>query len=143
MRKFDNPDVAFLRRELHKEITKSSDSRFLHRLHCLLLVSQGHSCHAVADWFGAHPRTVERWVRDALSEGLIGLADADKLGRPARIDQEMFAQLAIEIRAAPYDFGYQAKRWNGLILSLHLGDHYGIRLGVRQCQRLLKQLLAC
>ncbi|WP_258188323.1 helix-turn-helix domain-containing protein [Candidatus Hakubella thermalkaliphila] len=40
----------------------------------------------------------------------------------------------------PRDLDYDQNLWDGVLLSHHLQKHYGISLGVRQCQRLFHQL---
>ena len=47
-----------IRSTLHDENAYSPQSRFLHRLHCLLLVGSGYSCNQAAQTFGDSPRSV-------------------------------------------------------------------------------------
>jgi hypothetical protein len=55
-------NLSALRLALQQEITRSEDWRYDHRLHGILLISQGLSCYQVADWMGENPRMIERWV---------------------------------------------------------------------------------
>ena len=58
---------------LQDEIRRSEESRYDHRLHGVLLVAQGMSCHQVSELLGDAPRTVAYWVQRFESDGLTGL----------------------------------------------------------------------
>ena len=51
---------ATVKAALWHEGEHSPQSRFVHRLHCLLLVGTGQSCYQVAKVFGDDPRSIER-----------------------------------------------------------------------------------
>ena len=70
---------------LQDEIRRSQDSRYDHRLHGVLLVAQGMTCPEVARLLGDAPRTVEYWVRRFEEEGLTGLVEGERPGRPPRL----------------------------------------------------------
>ena len=44
------------------------------------------------------------------------------------------------LRARPSDAGMRVSLWDGKTLSAWIEKTYGIQLGVRQCQRLFRQL---
>ncbi|WP_408450015.1 winged helix-turn-helix domain-containing protein [Paraburkholderia sediminicola] len=48
--------------------------------------------------------------------------------------------LRADLRRTPRDFEFEAGLWDGPVLSEHLRKRYGIKLGVRQCQRLFRQM---
>ena len=125
---------------LQDEIRRSEESRYDHRLHGVLLVAQGMSCRNVAGLLGDSPRTVAYWVQRFEAEGLAGLAEADRPGRPSRLGSEQLERLASALRSSPSDFGLVASLWDGKTLSAFIEQEWGITLGVRQCQRLFRQL---
>ena len=125
---------------LNQASAHTSENRFLHRLHCVILIGQGCSYPQVSEWFGEHPRTIERWVQRLREFGLEGLKDDHKAGRPTKIDNEQKQVLESDIIKQPTEFGYETSQWNGQLLKTHLKDKYGVELGLRQCQRLLGQL---
>ena len=140
MRKLEITDLDTLLAAVKEESGRSHDSRLLHRLHCVQLVGRGCSCYQVAEWFGEHPRSVERWVGYFKTFGIEGLRDEQKTGRPTKVRDDQLLQLTDDIMNNPSIFGYGQESWNGSLLSNHLALCYGIELGVRQCQRLLQQL---
>ena len=140
MRKLEIADPEIMRIAIQQEIVRSDESRYDHRLHGLLLVAGGQSCQQVAETFGENPRTVQRWVKRFEEYGLDGLREGERPGRPATLDAKQWAALGRDMRRAPDEFGHAAHLWDGKLLSLHLRRHYGVELGVRQCQRIFGQM---
>ena len=141
MEKLRISDGGKLLDALKKATRDSSEVRYYHRLHCLLLVAQGHSCPKVAEWFGISSRSLERWVHDFEKNSLDGLKDTPKAGRPGRIKCTDIKALKQDLKKAPCYWGYDdTDTWHGKQLQKHLKQRYSIFLSERQCQRLLKQL---
>jgi len=125
---------------LQDEIRRSYEARYDHRLHAILMVAQGMSCRKVADLLGDSPRAVAYWVNRFEAEGLSGLADADRPGRPRRLDERQMHQIQEALHSSPADYGMKANLWDGKLLSHFIKQHFSVQLGVRQCQRLFRQL---
>ena len=126
---------------LQDEIRRSEESRYDHRLHGVLLVAQGMTCPEVARLLGDAPRTVEYWVQRFEKEGLAGLREGERGGRPQAAERETAdaanqrssAQDAREAGSARQSMGRQNP---GRLDRTAVRD----QLGVRQCQRLFRQL---
>jgi transposase len=112
----DSPSIVL---GLQDEIRRSDESRYDHRLHGVLLVAQGMTCPEVATLLGDSRRSVEYWVHRFETRGLAGLQEGARPGRPGRLT---------------------ANLWDGRLLAEYLRRQHGIGLGVRQCQRLFRQL---
>jgi len=125
---------------LQDEIRRSEEARYDHRLHALLLVAQGMSCRQAAQVLGDSPRAVAYWVRRFEEQGFAGLADADRPGRPRRLSEAQLEEIARAIRGSPFEQGLECSLWDGKSLSAFIGQRFGVELGVRQCQRLFRQL---
>jgi transposase len=124
---------------LQDEIRRSYEARYDHRLHAILLVAQGMSCRKVSELLGDSPRIVAYWVNRFEAEGLAGLVDADKPGRPRRLDQHKIDQIQEALRLSPADYGLTTHLWDGKLLSHFIDQRFAIQIGVRQCQRLFRQ----
>jgi len=133
----DRENVIFI---LQDEIRRSYEARYDHRLHAILLVAQGMSSRQAAQLLGDSPRTVAYWVQRFETEGLAGLADADRPGRPPKLDQDQLYQIEQALRKSPLEVGLSVNLWDGKALSAYIKQELGIQLGVRQCQRLFRQL---
>lgn len=125
---------------LQDEIRRSEESRYDHRLHGVLLVAQGMTCPEVARLLGDGTRTVENWVRRFEEDGLGGLTEGERSGRPRRLTERQFQQVGRVLRKPPQSVGLGNNLWDGKSLSAWIDQEYGIQLGVRQCQRLFRQL---
>jgi len=140
MQKLGITDAQIMRLAIQDEIVRSEESRYDHRLHGILLVCSGYSCYQVADLLGHSPRTIESWVHRFEKNGFAGLADRDRPGRPSGLDNSVRQSLGKDLRGSPRQFGYAQNLWDGRLLSHHLARTYGVHVGVRQCQRLFRQL---
>lgn len=125
---------------LQDEIRRSQEARYDHRLHAVLLIAQGVSCSEAASLLGDAPRTVQYWVRRFEDEGFAGLADADRPGRPKKLSEHQLAEISEALRGPPGNFELSTNIWDGKTLSTFIMQQYNVELGVRQCQRLFRQL---
>lgn len=125
---------------LQDEIRRSQEARYDHRLHGILLVAHGKSCAEVAQLLGDSPRTVQYWIRRFEAEGLSGLVEEQRSGRPARLSAEQLQEIEAALRSSPTEVGLPVNLWDGKALSEFIQQRFGVNLGVRQCQRLFRQL---
>ena len=140
MRPLTIADSAAMILGLQDEIRRSEESRYDHRLHGVLLVAQGMTCPEVARLLGDAPRSVEYWVRGFEENGLAGLREGERSGRPGRLNEKQLRDIDVALRQMPRDVGLGGNLWDGKTLAAWIDRQYGINLGVRQCQRLFRQL---
>lgn len=140
MRKLQIEDAEVMRIALQQEIVRSEEARYDHGLHGLLMITAGQSCRQVAELFGEHGTTVQRWVRRFEQGGLDALREGERSGRPSAMNAGQWRKLQADLRKTPRDFGIAATLWDGPVLSEHLRRHYGVHLGIRQCQRIFRRL---
>jgi transposase len=124
---------------LQDEIRRSEESRYDHRLHGVLLVAQGATCPEVSRLLGDAPRTVEYWVRRFEAQGLAGLGEGPRTGRPRRLSDAQLKEMDQALRQTPRDWGLSGTLWDGKTLSAWIEQRFQIHLRVRQCQRLFGQ----
>lgn len=136
MRALTIVDPAAIVLGLQDEIRRSQESRYDHRLHGMLLVAQGMTCPEVARLLGDSRRTVQYRVHRFEAHGLAGLQEG---GRPSRLSDQQLKLVSAALRLPPRHFGLEAPVWDGKLLSAHVEQEFGVRLGVRQCQRLFRQ----
>lgn len=140
MRKLQIDDSSAMRIAIQQEIGRSEEARYDHRLHGLLLLAAGHSCREVAKLFGEDETTVQRWVHRFEEGGLPALRESKRPGRPRSLDPEQWQELEGDLQKSPQDFGLSATVWDGVCLSEHLRRRFDVQLGVRQCQRIFRQM---
>jgi transposase len=140
MRKLEIKDAEIMQAAVQQEILRSEESRYVHRLHGILLVCSGFSPGQVAKLFGHSPRTVQSWVHRFEKSGFAGLEDNPRPGRPPRLDETVLGAVGQDLRRPPRELGYTQNLWDGKLLSHHLARKFKVKLGVRQCQRLFRRL---
>jgi transposase len=124
---------------IQDEIRRNDASRYDHRLHGVLLVAQGMTCPQVSQLLGDSHHTVVNWVRRFETDGLAGLTEGQRPGRPSSLSDKHLAKVEAALRASPKDFGLTTEMWDGPTLSEFLGRKIGVTLKVRQCQRLFRR----
>ena len=140
MRKLQIDDSSAMRIAIQQEIGRNEESRYDHRLHGLLLLAAGYSCREIAEIFGEDETTVQRWVHRFEEGGLQALRESKRPGRPRSLGPMQWQELADDLRKSPQDLGLSADAWDGVSLSEHLRRRFVIDLGVRQCQRIFRQM---
>src|SRR5258708_23388045 len=99
---------------LQQEIQRSEESRYDHRLHGVLLVAQGMTCPEVARLLGDAPRSVENWVHRFDEQGLAGLTEGERSGRPSRLQAKQVKEINGEVGEKPIDACRPVNFWVGL-----------------------------
>ena len=132
-------DAASIVLGLQDEIRRSEESRYDHRLHGVLLVAQGMTCPEVGRVLGDAPRSAEYWVRRFEARGFAGLVEGERSGRPRRLSEPQLREVDTVLRRTPREVGLTGTLWDGKTLSAWIERRCGVRLGVRQCQRLFRQ----
>ncbi len=120
MRRLEIENADLMKIAIQQEILRSDEARYDHRLHGLLLVSQGFSCGEVSEMLGDSPRIIEYWVTDFNQKGFAGLREEKRSGRPPSIDEAVLNNLNLDLRQNPTNFGYAQNLWDGKMLSYHL-----------------------
>lgn len=98
------------------------------------------TCPAVAKLLGDSVRTVQYWVKRFDKEGLGGLTEGERLGRPRALNNKQMKEIEKALRQQPQDVGMDGNIWDGKMLSAHIKKSYRVTLGARQCQRMFRQL---
>jgi transposase len=131
-------DVDSLREEGLKIVQDNEVSRYYFKVSAVNAVLSGHSSLQVCKWFGVSSRTLNGWVKKVDEYGFEALKDKPRPGAPSKLSKEQLAEIDRMIQGSPGD--YDVKVWDGPSLSAVIKRQFGIKLGVRQCQRLFHKL---
>ena len=131
-----NPEVLL---EQGKAIMSSTDeARFHFKVFAVNMVLAGCPVSQISTMAGVSKVTVTGWVKTADEQGFAALRSKQRSGRPPKLSTEQCAAIDSAILSDPKDFGF--KVWDGPSLSSYISSTFGIRLSVRQCQRLFHDL---
>lgn len=117
---------------------KSPDVRLLHRLHCVALVCNGYSASEVGRIFGDSPRAVAYWVTRFKKDGMDGLREETRSGRPSKLNPSQMKKLQTFLKQSHA----RSQPVKAQTLSEFIIKQFGIVLTIRQCWRILKRLTA-
>jgi len=137
----DSPEI--IRKKILAYFNKNEEAKFIHRLHGLLLKieNQNISCDEIAKLFGQSPRSISKWIKKVNETGSIEvLKDSKKSGRKKRLGEKELEEIKIAIQKRPEESGVTSNLWDGKSLSFYIQRNYSVELGVRQCQRLFRDL---
>jgi len=81
---------------------------------------------------------VTGWVKTVDEQGFEALMPKRKSGRPPKLTAAQKEKIDEILQTDPEVSGF--KVWDGPTLSTYIKESFGIELGVRQCQRLFKEL---
>ncbi|MGH9122868.1 MAG: IS630 family transposase, partial [Acidimicrobiales bacterium] len=88
------------------------------RARIILLADAGQPVRAIARRLGCQPATVRKWRRRFVAQGVTGLRDADRPGRPRRISAEERCCVIATACAAPERFGLEGvTEWSARLLA--------------------------
>lgn len=129
-----------LREGIRRYLSTHEEARFVRRMDMLLLLCSGQSISFVSKTYGISSVTLQRWVHRFNEEGIDGLRDRPKKGRPKRLTDEQKETLKKELTSSPISMGYRQGHWDGKLLSFHLKEKYDVSFKVRRCQMLFHEL---
>jgi len=125
-------------RELEEAMSHAKQPEIRKRAMALRLLHLGHSPRAVAEMMKVHIASIYHWRERWLTEGINGLANRPKSGRPANTNQAYRSVLAEVIEQDPAELGYGFTFWTAGRLLAHMQKVTGIRLSVSRFRVLLK-----
>jgi len=106
----------------------------------VLLVRAGHRPSAVTALFGISRTTLTAWVHRVNREGVQGLLERPRPGRPSQLTPRIRRQVDVHLVHLPAEYGWARAQWDGPMLVQHLRKYFGVRIKVRQAQHWLHHL---
>jgi transposase len=103
-----------------------------------LSVEQGLRVPQIAAIVRESEATVLRWLKRYLAEGIEGLQDAPRPGRPAEITAAYRAELLAAVRRRPRSLGLPFSLWTLQRLADYLAERTGLRVSDETVRRALK-----
>ena len=91
----------------------------------------------IAELLGVSVRTVRRWISKYRKEGLGGLYDKERSGRPRKVDEKVEKEINNTMKSDPTDFGYKIGFWVIPLLCLHLLSVTGKKISGETIRRAL------
>jgi len=114
--------------EMEQAINYSSHPEVRQRAIALRLLHKGYKPEQVAELVAIRANTIWTWHRRWREEGLAGLQDQPRSGRPRKATAEYCHVLEETLNSDPANYGYSFTVWTMDRLRAHLEQKTGIRL---------------
>ena len=122
-------DVKKLELEARQQIGRVSE-----RIHFVLLCHRGYSAPQIGELFNYTEETVRSWLKRYQEQGLSGLIDEPRSGRPPK-DPLLNGVVECQIGQSPRCFGYLRSFWTILALTAHLASYLKIKVSSATVRR--------
>lgn len=124
------------RRELRR-LARREVGRVSERLHMVLLSDRRYSVPQIATIFECDEATVRHWLGRFEAEGLAGLRDRPRSGRPRTAGAAAREQIRRTVEQPPSAAGYAFSCWSVVTLCAHLAERLGLALSGTTVRRAL------
>ena len=126
-------------RELDDLYRTTRDVRVRTRAQMILLVAEQRlAVSEIAPIVRESGETIRRWVHRYEAEGLEGLSDAPRSGKPAKAGTAYRERLVELVRRRPRTLDLPFSMWTAARLADHLAEETGLRMSVASIHRLLR-----
>jgi transposase len=126
--------------ELRAEACRSDDPRVTRRLLAIAMIKDGASRTAAARACGMDRQTLCDWVHRFNAEGIKGLSDRVRPGRPSSLSAAQEAEVANWVETGPDLEQDGVVRWRRVDLCARIAAAFGVELDVRTAGKLLHKL---
>jgi transposase len=127
------------RRVLHG-LARSEVGRVSERIRMVLLSGRGYAVPQIAAIFECDEATVRTWLGRFEAEGVEGLRDRPRSGRPRPADAGARDTIGHTLAQPPSACGYVAGYWTVAMLTAYLATTHGLALGCTTVRRTLHAL---
>jgi len=125
---------------LRRQAGRCQDADAARRILAVALVLDGSSRGEAAKLCGMERQTLRDWVHRYEAEGLDGLFDRPRSGRPPGLTAEQEAELARMVEAGPELETHGVIRWRRVDLQKVIAEKFAVSLHERSVGRLLRKL---
>ena len=125
--------------EIEKAIRQDKRAEVRQRAMVIRLLHLGQKLEAVAEQQMVSVPTIYNWHKLWREQGIEGLANKPKTGRPAKATEAYCRQLEEVLDKEPAEFGYRFAIWTTDRLRTHLEKETGILLSEGRFRALLKK----
>jgi transposase len=125
---------------IEQAIKNNPDLRLRQRAQIIRLLHKGHKPEAIADLLSISTGPVYYWHKRWRQQGLAGLRDQRRSGRPSVADETYRQKLAEVLETAPQALGLAFTVWTPARLLAYLEQETGVVLHENTLRNLLKEL---
>ncbi len=130
----------FSKAELAKLYQKEKNAKAKLRLLAAIFRKEGKSLDAISESVQTPKTTVHDWLKRLEGEGLDGLTDNSRPGRPSWLSQEQKDELENVLSGSPEEQGIPFKIWTTSLVQYIIHELFNVAYKPRNVQKLVKKL---
>lgn len=132
--------LAEQERQQLKRLARREVGRVSERMRMILLSSRGYTVPQIAQIFECDDATVRSWIERFSADGIEGLRDRPRAGRPRKADAVARDVLRQQLERPPTEAGYLFGFWTLVTLTAHLATSCGVCLSRATVRRVVLRL---
>ncbi len=126
--------------KLSKEALRDGAYRVARRLHAVVLNMEGKSAPEIADILKVHHTKVCLWLRRWQNEGIQGILEGHRPGRPDRLSEEQKTTIADILDSGPVAYGFNSGVWTCPMVSRVIEEEFSVSYHPAHVSRILHEL---
>jgi len=126
--------------KLSKQALRDGAYRVATRLHAVALNMEGKSAPEIAKALKVHRTKVCRWFHRWQENGIEGLMEGHRPGRPERLSEEQHQTLADILDSGPVAYGFNSGVWTCPMVCRIIEDEFRVRYHPAHVSRILHEL---
>jgi transposase len=110
------------------------------RLHAVYQISKGKDAKELQEMYSSSHKSICNWVHRYNAEGIEGLRDRPRCGRPSFLNDSQKSELDQVIRCNPMNYGYTTATWTGALAIDFIKKRFGVEYKTAQIYNILHSL---
>jgi transposase len=131
-----NGDLSVIKSQLRRDEKFSQGVR----LYAVYQIAKGTNAKDLQELYSTSHKSICNWVHRYNSEGIEGLKDRPRSGRPSSLSPEQKSALEHVIRGVPLDYGYNTVTWTGALVIDFVKKSFGVEYKRAQIYNILHSL---
>jgi transposase len=135
--RFTRTTLSNSRLELSKAAEREGAYRVAKRLRAVVLNSEGHTSGELANILPAPRSKVSEWLQRYQAEGVDGLLEGYRSGRPAELSEKQKQQLGDILDSGPVAYGLDTGLWTSPRIAWIIEQEFGVQYHPGHVRKLL------
>jgi len=110
------------------------------RLYAVYQIKQGRTAKELEELYNVSHKSICNWAHRYNRDGVEGLKDKPRSGRPSRLSEDQRAKLRDALRNKPENIGYSSGVWSGPLILDYIRKTFGVTYKRAQVYNLLRSI---